>query len=240
MYVPREPQRQPNNLPFYEHGICRARFTMWRMGQLPRAPPIRPPQQGQRNWLVQNFFNVTITGYCRVDLTVIEFKMKRISVTLSLLKKTENVRTNSTVEFKYSWPAIAQNLWSSDGLCFRFMTDGPHQLLWPRAPHQSKSPGNMMYIWNCIRIQTRNLFRHKCTPIPSGHSDGYSIFDGMFLIEGNRLTRDSYIPPLRVKTWLLWGTVGRKFLHKMFSTEVRLEWMWPQYFDCFIRFDQTR
>ena len=78
----------------------------------------------------------------------------------------------------------------------------------------------MIYIWNCIRIQTCNLFRHKCTPIPSGHSDEYSIFEGMFLIEGNRHTRDNYIPPLWVKTWPLWGTVGQKFLHKMFPTEV--------------------
>ena len=74
------------------------------------------------------FFYVTITGYYRVDLTVREFKMKRISVTFSVYwKKMKMYEKNSTVEFKYSWPTTAHSK-----TCAAQM--GSASCSWPMAP----------------------------------------------------------------------------------------------------------
>ena len=57
-------------------------------GAAASSPPIKGPHNKNNEIdLFSIFFNVTITGYCRVDLTVIEFKQKRISVTLSVYWK---------------------------------------------------------------------------------------------------------------------------------------------------------
>ena len=103
-----------------------------------------------------------------------------------------------------------------------FMTDGPHQLLWPRALDTNLNPLGIWYILSetALGFKLATCFVTNARPIPSGHNDGYSIVEGMFLIEGNRHTRDNYIPSLRVKTRPLWRTVGRKFVHKIFPTEV--------------------
>ena len=45
----------------------------------------------------------------------------------------------------------------------------------------------ILYLKLYHRTRTRILLRHERAPIPLGYSDGYSIIEGEFLIEGNYL-----------------------------------------------------
>ena len=46
---------------------------------------------------------------------------------------------------------------------------------------------NVEYSTSGTKTGTRNLFRRKLAPTPSGHSNRCSIVEGKFLIEGNCL-----------------------------------------------------
>ena len=59
--------------------------------------------------------------------------------------------------------------------------------MYPENPEGTRETLDTIYIRHCTRTRTHKLFCHKHALIPSGHSGGYSIVEGEFLIEGNYL-----------------------------------------------------
>ena len=55
----------------------------------------------------------------------------------------------------------------------------------------SRNMGYDFYLFDAARTRTRNLFHHKCAPIPLGHSDGCKLTIYLFIQNNSHVNLSS-------------------------------------------------